>query len=142
MVSSCTGGVSWGMGDCRGSAVKVGEENKVRFGVTTTDPLDELYAHNEKEMLFDDITCEMVNLYCRKNHDYGDSFGESFAEFGLLSSVIRIGDKFRRLKTLARDEAKVKDESIRDTLMDMACYCVMTLVELDRKEKTNANTGV
>lgn len=141
MVCGGFGGLSWLMGDCKGD-VTVGEESNVRFGITMTDDLAGLYPQSEKEIKFDIITRDMLDIYCRKNHDYGDSFGEGFKEFGLISSVVRLGDKYRRLKTLAKDDARVKDESIKDTLMDMACYCVMTLVELEEDEDTDEDTGM
>lgn len=88
----------------------------------------------DKVAIFREITGRMADVYEAKNHDYGDSFGEGFAEFGLVSSVIRLGDKYRRLKSLVKEDAKVKDESIRDTLLDLANYAVMTLVELEKDD--------
>lgn len=77
--------------------------------------------------------CDELNaLYARKNHDYGDSFHQTFAEEGLAMSRIRLGDKFSRFKTLSRDgERKVDDESIRDTLIDLANYAIMTVLEME-----------
>lgn len=75
---------------------------------------------------------ELHELYARKNHDYGDSFHQSFLEDGLVMSKIRIGDKFSRFKTLIKGDQKVHDESIRDTLIDLANYALMTVMELDR----------
>ena len=77
--------------------------------------------------------CDGIHaLYERKNHDYGDSFGQSFRDHGILAGVIRIEDKFNRLKTLAGGaEQKGQDESIRDTLRDMANYAIMTLLEME-----------
>ena len=79
------------------------------------------------------ICSEMNELYARKNADYGDSFHESFLDYGLPVAAIRIGDKYNRLKALAKGhETAVKNESIRDTLIDLANYAVMTVMELDR----------
>ena len=83
-------------------------------------------------MKFDEVLTQMSVLHSRKNHDYGDAFSKSFGEFGLLSAVIRMSDKMERLKALCRSEAKV-DESIGDTLIDLACYAVMTYVEMGRR---------
>lgn len=85
---------------------------------------------------FKDITQGMLKTYVRKDHDYGDSFNKSLDEFGLIASVIRIGDKMNRIKSLAQKEAKVKDESIRDTLLDVANYAIMTIIWLDNQAKT------
>lgn len=80
------------------------------------------------------ILNEIHDTYKRKNADYGNSFGEQFNEYGLLSAVIRLDDKMRRLKQLLRNEAQVKDESIVDTLLDLANYSIMTIMELRKNE--------
>ena len=75
--------------------------------------------------------CEELNaLYARKNADYGDSFGKSFTEYGLTMACIRLEDKLNRIKALRNKDAQVADESITDTLMDLANYSIMTLVEM------------
>ena len=83
--------------------------------------------------------CEGLNqLYRRKNHDYGDSFGKSFKEWGLAMPCIRLDDKFNRLKSFAHGkQQQVADESLIDTLLDMANYAIMTVVELQMAENTN-----
>lgn len=82
------------------------------------------------------IICEEINdLYDRKNHDYGDSFHQTFVEEGMAMARIRLGDKFNRFKTLSRGgDQKVNDESIRDTLIDLANYAIMTVVEMEVAE--------
>ncbi len=82
-----------------------------------------------------DICAEMHALYDRKNRDYGDSFHLSYLEEGLAMSRIRLGDKFNRFKQLSRnpDTQSVKDESIRDTLIDLANYAIMTIIEMEEK---------
>lgn len=81
--------------------------------------------------------CEELNeIYVNKNNDYGDSFGETFRKLGIISAVTRITDKTNRLQSLCRNQQKVNDESIRDTLMDLANYAIMTIIELD-EEKHN-----
>lgn len=84
-----------------------------------------------------DICKELNNTYEKKNHDYGNSFGNTFEKLGIISAVTRITDKYNRLvslSTLPLSERQVKDESISDTLLDMANYCIMTEMEL-RKER-------
>lgn len=77
--------------------------------------------------------CKALNeLYERKNHDYGDSFHVTFLEEGMAMPRIRLGDKFSRFKTLPRQgDRKVNDESIKDTLLDLANYAIMTVMEMD-----------
>ena len=75
------------------------------------------------------ICRELNKIYKTKNADYGDSFGKSYAEYGLVMSCIRLEDKLNRLKSLTKNEQQVKDESIEDTLLDLANYAIMTLIE-------------
>ena len=80
--------------------------------------------------------CEKLNeIYVNKNHDYGDSFGETFRKLGVVSAVTRITDKTNRLQSLCKKEQKVNDESIRDTLMDLANYAIMTIIEIDEEQE-------
>lgn len=76
--------------------------------------------------------CHKLNsIYQAKNHDYGDAFGDTFKKLGIISAVTRLSDKMNRLMSLAvSQDAQVKDEKIEDTLMDMANYAVMTLIEM------------
>ena len=81
------------------------------------------------------ICKELNDLYARKNHDYGDSFHQTFVEEGMAMARIRLGDKFNRFKTLSRGgDQKVNDESIRDTLIDLANYAIMTVLEMEVAE--------
>lgn len=79
------------------------------------------------------ICIELNEIYKAKNHDYGDSFGETYKKLGIISAVTRITDKVNRLQSLCTKDALV-DESIKDTLMDLANYSIMTLIELEGEE--------
>ncbi|NFH81738.1 DUF1599 domain-containing protein [Clostridium botulinum] len=83
--------------------------------------------------------CQDLNkLYEAKNKDYGDSFGKSYQEYGLTMACIRLEDKLNRLKSLAKgSEQQVKDESIQDTLMDLANYSIMTIIEFSKEANQN-----
>ena len=80
--------------------------------------------------------CEQLNsIYEQKNRAYGDSFRDTFNDLGIISAVTRISDKFNRLKTLVKNtEIPQGDESISDTLLDMANYCIMTYMEINRQK--------
>ena len=79
------------------------------------------------------ICNELNDIYKRKNSDYGDSFGKSFLEYGMTMPCIRLEDKLNRLKSLTINNniQEVNDESIYDTLEDLANYAIMTLIEID-----------
>ena len=99
---------------------------------------------NEKVLRHKEICDGLNELYARKNHDYGDSFHTTFVEEGLAMARIRLGDKFSRFKTLSRlscndrDQQQVTDESIRDTLLDLANYAIMTVLEMDTPDESHA----
>lgn len=91
--------------------------------------MDKIKLHKE--------LCEKLNqTYEKKNQDYGDSFGKSFSKRGITAAMVRMEDKWNRLDnlTLHPENIRVKDESIEDTLLDLANYCLMTYIEL-YKEK-------
>ena len=79
-----------------------------------------------------ELLCNFIHeTYIKKNHDYGDSFGRSFQKYGITAALVRMEDKWNRLNSLATKDALVNDESIRDTLLDLANYAIMTAMELE-----------
>lgn len=87
---------------------------------------------------FKEITKRMTDVFRKKNHDYGNSFELSLDEEGLAAARIRMGDKWNRFKNLSKGDkrAQVNDESLRDTLLDLANYAIMTIIWMDRNLKT------
>lgn len=86
-----------------------------------------------KSVIHARICDEIHELYVKKNRDYGDSFSKSFEEEGFAMSRIRLSDKLSRFKVLSKTgKAEVNDESMRDTLIDLANYAIMTVVEMDK----------
>lgn len=76
---------------------------------------------------------QCVELYSRKNHDYGNSFDKGMDNIGIAYGVGRIYDKMNRIITLTKKEAQIKDENIDDTLRDLACYSMMMLAYRKRQ---------
>lgn len=76
------------------------------------------------------ILQEIHDTYRKKNSDYGGSFTNLYKKFGLVSPVIKLYDKLTRLESLINKEIEVVDESIEDTLLDMANYAIMTALEM------------
>lgn len=84
---------------------------------------------------YETISNELKSIYEEKNKRYGDSFRNGIKKYGYISSLTRLSDKFQRLEQLMLNrELETSDESLRDTLMDMANYCIMTVMELDEGE--------
>lgn len=84
---------------------------------------------------FRDITNGMYDTFNAKNHDYGNSFSELFKECGMTYAYGHMAEKLKRVKSLMSDEAKVKGESMRDSLLDLANYAILTIMELDKTRK-------
>ena len=80
-----------------------------------------------------DRTKERNELYERKNRDQGNSFDQTLDEFGVVAGLIRMNDKMNRIKSIYNKDTNVKDESLEDTLIDLANYAVMTLKWLNNK---------
>lgn len=105
----------------------------------------------EDELLTDDVVQfaveakECINLYAKKNHDYGNSFDKGMEIIGMSYGIGRIYDKVNRLITLSRfDDIKktaVVDEGFDDTLRDLACYSLMML-KYRAKQRENEQSKI
>lgn len=78
------------------------------------------------------VQSKLEKTYVAKNHDYGDSCHKTYQEFGMTSFLVRLCDKLNRAITLSKTGRLVDDESLQDTLMDMANYAMMACVELEK----------
>lgn len=84
-----------------------------------------------KKELYNSIISQMSKTYEAKNADYGDSVGDTYNKFGDVSFLTRITDKYNRILSLSDkgECGEVKDERLDDTILDLANYCVLWLVE-------------
>lgn len=97
-----------------------------------------------------DICSELNKIYEQKNHDYGDSFHDTWKEEGFAMARIRLSDKLNRFKKLSRiieldnEDQMVKDESMQDTLLDLANYAIMTVMEMriEKDSRTDTADGI
>ena len=103
---------------------------------TVTDIEVPIELVDDKVEAFTSIVKEMTELYAKKNHDYGNSFDEGCDKIGTGYPLGRLLDKMNRLIACMGKEDKMQiNESIEDTLKDLACYSVMTLSYLKRKRQ-------
>ena len=94
-----------------------------------------LNSSNDKYADHMRICMNLNDIYIQKNKAYGNSFSDTFEKLGIISAITRITDKYNRLVNLATySNINIGDESIKDTLLDMANYCIMTYMELDKRE--------
>lgn len=78
--------------------------------------------------------CDKLNsIYRAKNTDYDDSFSKSITEMGYVAAITRMEDKMRRIKALLMnpDMTPRVEESVKDTLLDLANYSLLTLTEYE-----------
>ena len=74
------------------------------------------------------IQNEALDLFIKKNADYGDAF----AKYGVIGVLMRIEDKLQRSISITKKGVNlVNDEGIRDTLIDLHNYAAMALMLLD-----------
>lgn len=88
---------------------------------------------------FKDITDKMSDTYKRKNHDYGNAFSEMYDELGINYGYGKIREKVNRIKTLKDNEAQVANEPLEDALLDCANYCILTLMEYQKRKEHGAD---
>ena len=97
----------------------------------------------EKNPVTHEFICdELHETYRKKNADYGNSFENSLDKHGLIAGIVRMDDKMNRVINLYKtDEQLVEDESIRDTLMDLANYAIMSVMWLDTESANESDGG-
>lgn len=82
---------------------------------------------------FEQITTLMVDTYRRKHHDYGQSTKDTYRKYGPVSMAVRMRDKLNRFETLIELEKRgdqiMVNESLFDTLLDLANYAIITMIE-------------
>lgn len=87
------------------------------------------------------IICNELNeVYKKKNADYGDSVGELYSKLGDITILTRISDKYNRLMGLLdpkKEQVEINYESIDDTILDLANYSIIWLMERRLKEQNN-----
>lgn len=86
--------------------------------------------HNEKMQACRAIFDKCIEILDAKGRDYSgtEDAMSNFKDFGWKGIVVRLGDKYHRLKNLTKAEAAVDNESVEDTLYDNINYSALALV--------------
>ena len=87
-----------------------------------------------KIQLHQELVEYLHNLYITKNADYGDSVHDTYTKYGLTSFLVRLEDKLNRARTLSKKDGLVADEKLKDTLLDMANYAILAVIEMEAEE--------
>lgn len=101
----------------------------------TVNKLNGVRDMSQDVMLFNRITGEMQETYIKKNHDYVNAFSEMYDEFGINYGYGKIREKVNRIKTLKDNEAQVANDPLEDALLDCANYCILTLMEYQKRKE-------
>lgn len=86
--------------------------------------------YTTKETMFKSIVEGMYKTYEKKNKDYGNSFDILCDKFGLIAAAIPLNNKVGRINSLIKNNNSYVNESIEDSLLDLANYAIMTLIYL------------
>lgn len=116
---------------------KTSNQEKIECLLHITSIARAAYQHYAQVTLsMAEISQEQLYTYRKKNTDYGNAFEKSMDEDGILVAKIRIGDKIRRINSLIKNngEGQVKDEKLEDTYLDLANYCVMTILWIRKQQ--------
>ena len=77
------------------------------------------------------VQSEGLELFKRKNSDYGDAF----ASYGVIGVLVRMGDKILRAQSITNSSISlVNSETLRDTLIDLHNYSAMAIMLLDEDD--------
>tara|TARA_Y100000389_G_C17435366_1_gene505179 strand:- start:1464 stop:1727 length:264 start_codon:yes stop_codon:yes gene_type:complete len=80
---------------------------------------------------FKSIQHEGLELFTKKNTDYGNAF----SNYGVVGVMVRMSDKLSRYVNVSESTLSlVKDETLRDTLIDLHNYCALAIMLLDDKD--------
>lgn len=111
-------------------------QSSKEINTTEKDNYDEKLVHEHRE-----LTTLLNSLYKVKNKKYGDSFGKKVRKRGLISALDRMEDKWNRLEHLIEnnEDGSDTDESLEDTLVDLANYCLMTVMEINHAKEHCSN---
>ena len=102
-------------------------------------PMSEKKTHENSESInrieqMQKVQSEGLELFKKKNQDYGDAF----ANYGVVGVLVRMGDKIARLQSITTKAVSlVNTESLRDTLIDLHNYSAMAIMLLDEDKKKN-----
>lgn len=89
----------------------------------------------DKIMKHKELLDYLHNMYIAKNHDYGDSVHDTYMKYGITSFLVRLEDKLNRARTISSKSQMVEDEKLKDTLLDMANYAILAVLELEDNDE-------
>ena len=120
-----------------GTAFETHREALIYLQKLRNEYYDQQDGFTKDEVLFKDITEQMLHTYIKKNRDYGGAFERGMERDGIISALTRMYDKLDRLHSLKDKDPEVVEETVEDTLMDLANYAIMTRICLLKSGEKN-----
>lgn len=120
----------------------MGRQEVFRKGVEDTRMTDKKYGHPRFYTLLD----EMADTHSRKNHDYAEQSDplSNFREVAEATNLnpfqvlhVFVATKCSRIKQLTKKANLVVGESIKDSLLDLAVYCLLWIIHIEEYESRN-----
>lgn len=125
----------WAVNFILGNTRRISKKAVINSKPSSNAVDDFLNQPTDVSAVFRAITNKMCNTFEAKNTDYGNSFHKLFEECGMTYAYGHLAEKLERINSLRKNEAKVKGESMKDSLFDLANYSILTIMELEKTEK-------
>lgn len=109
------------------------DTNNLDYSIKVKD-LPDVASYNPGIETINLLCSNLASLLVSKNQDYGDAFGKSVDKFGDVAFLVRMEDKINRMNNLMSTNKVPNNESIQDTLTDIAGYCILMLKKMRERE--------
>jgi len=115
------------------------QESKLLNPLTSQELKVYLKEDNNRITQFKTVQREALELFTKKNQDYGDAF----ATYGPIGVLVRLGDKLSRLQSITSSKITlINTETTRDTLIDLHNYTAMAIMLLDQDNEKLNNSDI
>lgn len=95
----------------------------------------------EEIKVFNELTKQISDTFAAKRKDYGQTTSETYDKFGPVSMLTRMHDKMGRLDNILVKQGKNNvGEKVEDTLLDLANYALITILEIRKREVITCKT--
>lgn len=126
----------WAFNLILGNTRRISKKESFMNSKPSSNAVDDFFNQStDVSAVFRAITNKMCNTFEAKNTDYGNSFHKLFEECGMTYAYGHLAEKLERINSLRKNKAKVKGESMKDSLYDLANYAILTIMELEKTEK-------
>lgn len=91
---------------------------------------------NDNPDSFESIAQSQIELYKKKNSDYGSATDKLFQKHGFVYYQIMLEQKMQRIDSLIKKDNQHNFESLEDTLLDLSNYAILAVESLRKQKKS------